>query len=196
VARYRNEFEVTRQIDSPSVIRADRLGASGGRTYLVSPYFDGVPLARLAGESMPVVELLPLLIQTVQALADIHPGGVLHKDLSPANILVDHGLRTVRIIDFDIRLRLLSEQQEAVAPSVLEGTLRYISPEQTGRMNRTIDYRADFYSLGAIFYELLAGTPCSRPPMPLSWCTTTWPSGRSSRWRCAGACPTPCATWC
>jgi predicted ATPase/serine phosphatase RsbU (regulator of sigma subunit)/tRNA A-37 threonylcarbamoyl transferase component Bud32 len=159
VARYRNEFEVTRQIDSPSVIRADRLGASGGRAYLVSPYFDGVPLGRLAGESTPLTELLPLMIQAVRALADIHQAGVLHKDLSPANILVDHGLRAMRIIDFDIASRLLSEQQEAVAPSVLEGTLRYISPEQTGRMNRTIDYRTDFYSLGAIFYELLAGTP-------------------------------------
>jgi predicted ATPase/serine phosphatase RsbU (regulator of sigma subunit)/tRNA A-37 threonylcarbamoyl transferase component Bud32 len=159
LARFRNEFEVTRQISSQGVIRADRLGTLDSRLYLILPYFDGVPLSRLKGESLPLIDLLTLMLHIVRAVGEIHQAGVVHKDLSPTNILVDPGLSSVRIIDFDIASRLQREQQEAVAPSALEGTLRYISPEQTGRMNRAVDYRADFYSLGAIFYELLAGAP-------------------------------------
>ncbi len=159
LARFRNEFEVTRAIDSPSVIRADRLGTLGSRSFLVLPYFDGVPLARLVGESIPLPDLLSLMLHVLRAVSDIHAAGVVHKDLSPTNILVDPALTSVRIIDFDIASRLRREQQEAVAPSALEGTLRYISPEQTGRMNRAVDQRADYYALGAIFYELLAGVP-------------------------------------
>src|SRR4029453_8516932 len=94
-----------------------------------------------------------------RAVSDIHDAGVVHKDLSPTNILVDPALSSVRILDFDLASRLEREQQEAVAPSALEGTLHYISPEQTGRMNRAVDYRADYYSLGAVFYELLAAAP-------------------------------------
>jgi predicted ATPase/serine phosphatase RsbU (regulator of sigma subunit)/tRNA A-37 threonylcarbamoyl transferase component Bud32 len=162
LARFRNEFEVTRPIHSPRVVRADQLGALGSRTFLVSPYYDGLPLARLLGESLPLPDLLSLMQLVLRAVGDVHDAGVVHKDLSPTNILVDAGLTSVRIIDFDIASRLQREQQEAVAPSALEGTLRYISPEQTGRMNRTVDYRADYYSVGAIFYELLAG----QPPFP------------------------------
>jgi serine/threonine protein kinase len=82
---------------------------------------------------------------------------VIHKDIKPANILIHPETQKVKLIDFSISSLLPKETQTLQTPNVLEGTLGYISPEQTGRMNRGIDYRSDFYSLGVTFYELLNG---------------------------------------
>ncbi|MEH2438415.1 MAG: AAA family ATPase [Nostoc sp.] len=82
---------------------------------------------------------------------------IIHKDIKPANILINPETKEVKLIDFSIASLLPRETQTLINPNVLEGTLAYISPEQTGRMNRLIDYRTDFYSLGVTFYELLTG---------------------------------------
>ncbi|MEG5140403.1 AAA family ATPase, partial [Microcoleus sp. A6-D4] len=97
---------------------------------------------------------------------------IIHKDIKPANILINPETKQVKLIDFSIASLLPRETQTLVNPNVLEGTLAYISPEQTGRMNRGIDYRTDFYSLGVTFYELLTGVlpfP-SNEPMELVHC--------------------------
>lgn len=87
---------------------------------------------------------------TVRGLADIHAAGVIHKDLNPSNIIVNTNSGALNIIDFGIASYRQSsiEESPAVAPRFLQGTLQYIAPEQTGRMNRRIDYRTDFYALG------------------------------------------------
>jgi serine/threonine protein kinase len=97
---------------------------------------------------------------------------VIHKDIKPANILINLQTKQVQLIDFSIASLLPKETEDIKNPNVLEGTLAYISPEQTGRMNRGIDYRSDFYSLGVTFYELLTGELpfiCD-PPMELVHC--------------------------
>ncbi|OYD86501.1 hypothetical protein CDG77_34835, partial [Nostoc sp. 'Peltigera membranacea cyanobiont' 213] len=97
---------------------------------------------------------------------------IIHKDIKPANILINPQTKQVKLIDFSIASLLPRETQSLINPNVLEGTLAYISPEQTGRMNRGIDYRTDFYSLGVTFYELLTGVlpfP-SNEPMELVHC--------------------------
>jgi serine/threonine protein kinase len=85
---------------------------------------------------------------------DLNQQRIIHKDIKPANILICPETHQVKLIDFSISSLLPKEQQQLINPNVLEGTLAYISPEQTGRMNRGIDYRTDFYSLGVTFYEL------------------------------------------
>ncbi|HBK63233.1 MAG TPA: serine/threonine protein kinase, partial [Cyanobacteria bacterium UBA11166] len=102
-------------------------------------------------------EFLNIAIQIVQTLAGLYSYRVIHKDIKPQNILINPQTKEVKLIDFSISSLLPRENQEITNPNMLEGTLAYISPEQTGRMNRGIDYRTDFYSLGIAFYELLTG---------------------------------------
>ena len=94
------------------------------------------------------------------ALGQVHRAHIIHKDINPSNLVINPGTGEVKIIDFGIATRFSTEHPVMKSPEVLEGTLAYMSPEQTGRMNRSLDYRTDFYSLGATFYEMLTG---SRP---------------------------------
>lgn len=87
----------------------------------------------------------------------IHASNIIHKDINPANIVFNPETEIIKIIDFGISTQLTRENPTLKNPNVLEGTLAYTSPEQTGRMNRSLDYRTDFYSLGVTFYELLTG---------------------------------------
>ncbi|MCG8365032.1 MAG: serine/threonine-protein kinase PknK, partial [Pseudanabaenales cyanobacterium] len=104
-------------------------------------------------------QFFPLAIQIARILGEIHAAQIIHKDINPGNIVFNPVTGIVKIIDFSIATQLNRETPVLKSPSVLEGTLAYLSPEQTGRMNRSLDYRSDFYSLGATFYELLTGQP-------------------------------------
>lgn len=173
VARFRREYEITRslhqpgQLGLPGVIRA--LGWERYQhTYLiVVEDYGGISLDRFLHENgnhgKTIADRLalffPLAIQVTEALGMIHARRVIHKDLNPANILYHPQTGQTKIIDFSISNTLTQENPAFHSPEVIEGTLPYISPEQTGRMNRAIDYRTDFYSLGMTFYELLTGQP-------------------------------------
>jgi serine/threonine protein kinase len=117
-------------------------------------------------------EFLNIAISIVQTLEGLYHNRIIHKDIKPDNILINPRTKQVKIIDFSIASLLPKENQEIINPNVLEGTLAYMSPEQTGRMNRGIDYRTDFYSLGVAFYELLTGQLpfISTDPMELVHC--------------------------
>ena len=96
-------------------------------------------------------------VRLAEVLQGMHHRRVIHKDINPHNILVDPGTGRLVLSDFSLASRMHAEHQELRHPSGLEGTIAYLSPEQTGRMNRDIDYRTDFYSLGVTFYEMLTG---------------------------------------
>ena len=120
--------------------------------------FGGTSLdSSLNGEPLALEPFLILAIQITSALGEVHQKNIIHKDINPANIVWNRNNNTTKLIDFGISSELPREISGLKAPSVLEGTLAYISPEQTGRMNRVVDYRTDFYSLGATFYKLLTG---------------------------------------
>ena len=104
-----------------------------------------------------LLDFLPIAIQIVDSLSNIHAAHVIHKDINPSNIVWNQVTNQLKIIDFGIASRLARENTGLKNPEQLEGTLAYISPEQTGRINRRIDYRTDLYSLGVTYYEMLSG---------------------------------------
>ncbi len=106
-------------------------------------------------QKFSIEEFLRIAIATTESLQQIHSANIIHKDINPSNIVFNPASGELKIIDFGISSQLTRENYTIKNPNILEGTLAYMSPEQTGRMNRSLDYRTDFYSLGATFYELL-----------------------------------------
>jgi PAS domain S-box-containing protein len=158
IARFRREYEILRDLDLPGVVSAYSLETDQHRWVMVLEDFGGESLARLkmAG-TLALTEFLTLAIQVADVLGQIHQQNIMHKDINPSHILFNSTTNQVKLIDFGISTVLSREVPFISNPNVLEGTLAYMSPEQTGRMNRAMDYRTDFYSLGATLYELLTG---------------------------------------
>ncbi len=157
VAWFRREFELMRSLALPNVVKAHSLTYEQQHWIMVlEDGGDSLNRLRLAG-TLPLDELLRLAIRITEAVGELHQQYVIHKDLNPTNIVYNPSTGEVKLIDFGISTALSRETASFRNPNVLEGTLAYISPEQTGRMNRDIDYRTDFYSLGVTLYELLTG---------------------------------------
>jgi predicted ATPase/transcriptional regulator with GAF, ATPase, and Fis domain len=158
VAGLGREYEILRDLDVLGVPRACGLERHRDRPALILEDAPGVRLkTQIAGRRLELPVFLAYAIQLVDVLAALHRHGIVHKDVNPNNILVDPAVGRLTLIDFSIASRLPSEHPQLVHPNLLEGTIAYMSPEQTGRMNREVDYRTDFYSLGVTFYEMLTG---------------------------------------
>lgn len=169
-ARLKHEFEVTRRIKAPGVIQVYDLERHNNLPVIVLEDFGGDSLDNLARQRrFPIEELLGIAIQLTRGLADIHAANIIHKDINPSNIVYNPATGTTKIIDFGISTFLTREQAALSSPQIFQGSLPYISPEQTGRMNRSIDYRTDFYSLGVTLYELLTGRPLFIVNEPIEW---------------------------
>jgi PAS domain S-box-containing protein len=140
-----------------------------GQTMLVVDYTGGEPLNRLIRAPMEIGEFLRLSVALTSAVCQLHRRGVIHKDVKPANILVDSATGQVRLTGFGIASRLPRERQLAEPPEFIAGTLAYMAPEQTGRVNRSIDSRSDLYALGVTFYEMLTGSLPFMASDPMEW---------------------------
>ena len=140
-----------------------------GRPTLLFEDPGGEPLARLLGQPWEITPFLSVAIGMATALSRLHERGLIHKDIKPAHILVDAATGAVRLIGFGIASRLRREHQAPEPPEVIAGTLAYIAPEQTGRMNRSIDSRSDLCSLGVSFYETLVGALPFTAGDPMEW---------------------------
>ena len=155
--QFRNQYTIAKNLDLPGIVKPLALETHGNGYALVMPDDGYISLGKWQKEEFPMVDFLTIAIQLVGILHGLYRNRVIHKDIKPANILIHPQTKQVKIIDFSISSLLPKETLQISNPNVLEGTLAYISPEQTGRMNRGIDYRTDFYSLGVTFYELLTG---------------------------------------
>lgn len=155
---FKREYDITRQLDIAEVVDVYAIENDQHRWVMVLEDFGGTSVAqlRLAGK-LDINEFLVLAIKWCDILGKIHAHHIMHKDINPANLVLNPETGQVKLIDFGISTVLEREKQSFRNPNQLEGTLAYISPEQTGRMNRAMDYRTDFYSLGVSFYELLTG---------------------------------------
>lgn len=158
VARRRHEYAILKQLDVNGVIKAYALESYSNGLALILEGINAKPLNDLirAG-TLDVKETLRIAIRLAEILAGIYKQRVIHKDIKPANILIEEGTNNVYLIDFGVASLLSQEALHSTAPHALEGTLAYMSPEQSGRINRVIDRRTDFYSLGVTLYEMLVG---------------------------------------
>jgi len=158
LVQFRNQYIITRHLDSPHIVRPLALERHGNGYALVMSDEGAIALGDYWQKSDRNLSLfLNIAIQLSEALHYLGQQRIIHKDIKPANILICPERQQIQLIDFSISSLLPKETQQIQNPNILEGTLAYISPEQTGRMNRGIDYRTDFYSLGITFYELLTG---------------------------------------
>jgi predicted ATPase/signal transduction histidine kinase len=167
--RLRREYELGASLEGPRFVRSLAFDTYEGMPSVVLEDSGGQPLERLLAAPMPVEEFLELAVGMANAVAELHRQGVIHKDLKPENVLVDPATKQVKLADFGIATRLPREQQAARPPQLIEGTLPYMSPEQTGRMNRALDSRSDLYSLGVTFYRMLTGRLPFEARDPLEW---------------------------
>jgi PAS domain S-box-containing protein len=166
-ARLRNEYEIGHRLDCPGVLHPLTLGTWSGRTALVLEWFDGQPLDTLLGSSMPIERFLVLAEGIARALGDLHSEGVVHRDIKPENILVGAAGGEVKLSGLGIASQLPGCHVRGGA--LIEGSLAYMSPEQTGRTSRRVDHRSDLYSLGVTFYEILSGQLPFDAKDPLEW---------------------------
>src|SRR5919202_341325 len=158
LVRYRTEYRITRELKEAGVVRVYDLQKYQNSLVMFVEDFGGESLTIwMQQRSFTLEEFLEIAIATTEILEQIHRANIIHKDINPSNIVYNPQTKQLKIIDFGISTQLSRETPILKNPGVMEGTLAYISPEQTGRMNRTLDYRADFYSLGVTFYELLTG---------------------------------------
>jgi predicted ATPase/class 3 adenylate cyclase/GAF domain-containing protein/tRNA A-37 threonylcarbamoyl transferase component Bud32 len=156
IARYRTEYQMTKSLNLTGVIKVYDLQKYQNTLIMFLEDFGGESLKICHQQSsFTLLEFLSIAIKVTEILGQIHAQNIIHKDINPSNIIFNPSTRQVKIIDFGISTQLSRENTTLKNPNILEGTLAYISPEQTGRMNRPLDYRTDFYSLGITFYELL-----------------------------------------
>jgi diguanylate cyclase (GGDEF)-like protein len=157
IARWRHEFAVLRSIDSALVIKAHALEHFGRGAALVLEDFAATSLAQLIQRGLlDLSDQLTLAIRLAKAVGAVHEHRLIHGDVAPKNVLVDPASLDIKLCDFGLSTRLDIQPRRADGGSMV-GTLEYMSPEQTGRTNLDVDYRSDFYSLGATLYELLSG---------------------------------------
>src|SRR5271167_2621227 len=185
--RLAHEYELKDELDGAWAVRPLELVRERGGTKLVLEDSGGEPLARLLGVPMEVGGFLRLAIGIAAALGKAHQAGLVHKDLKPGHVLVNCVDGRARLTGFGIASRLPRERQTPEPPETIAGTLAYMAPEQTGRMNRSIDARSDLYALGVTLYDRLTGTlPCTTSdPIELIHChiarEPTPPSAHSRR---------------
>ncbi|MEG4375549.1 MULTISPECIES: AAA family ATPase [unclassified Microcoleus] len=173
ITNLRQEFIITQNLECEGIVKTYKLENYQNSLALILEDFGGLSLYHfMAANNLSITEWLRVAIALSETLIYLHQVPIIHKDIKPSNIIINPATGKVKLTDFSISSRLELKNQSISNPNLLEGTLAYMSPEQTGRMNRAIDYRTDFYSLGVTFYEMLTNQlPFSTTdPMELVYC--------------------------
>jgi predicted ATPase/signal transduction histidine kinase/CheY-like chemotaxis protein len=164
-----HEYSIRNEIDPDWAAQPIALEFYDGRMILVLNDPGGEPLERLLGEPLELTEFLHLAIALAGVLGKLHAAGLIHKNVKPANVLAERGTGKVWLTGFGIASRLPRERQTPEPPEMIAGTRAYMAPEQTGRMNRSIDSRSDLYSFGVTLYEMLTGVLPFNASDPMEW---------------------------
>jgi serine/threonine protein kinase len=167
--RLEHEYSLREALDPAWAARPIGIARHLDRTVLVLEDPGGVPLDQLLGHPLDLAFVLRLAIGLSSAINHLHQRGIIHKDIKPANVLVNSVTGQCWLMGFGIASRLPRERQSPEPPEFVAGTLAYMAPEQTGRMNRSIDSRSDLYALGVTFYEMLTGSLPFTASDPMEW---------------------------
>jgi PAS domain S-box-containing protein len=167
--RLEHEFALKAELEADWAARPVALSRYNGRMALVLEDPGGASLDTLLGRPLDASHFLRIALPLAGALRHVHERGLIHRDIKPANILVDPASGGVWLTGFGIASRLPRERQAPAPPEVIAGTLAYMAPEQTGRMNRSVDSRSDLYALGVTFYEMLTGQLPFTAADPMEW---------------------------
>jgi predicted ATPase/class 3 adenylate cyclase/tRNA A-37 threonylcarbamoyl transferase component Bud32 len=158
ILRFKREYKISTMFDGQYAIKANKIFAYENSLAIEFDDIQGESLDNIISkQKLTTTQFLHLAVKITECLGIIHDKQVIHKDLNPSNIVWNQQTDQLQLIDFGVSTNLPKEKPEVLSPNVIEGTLVYISPEQTGRMNRSMDYRTDFYSLGVTFYRMLTG---------------------------------------
>ncbi|MDY6897393.1 MAG: AAA family ATPase [Cyanobacteriota bacterium] len=166
IVQFRNQYFLSKNLNTSTIVKPYSLEKYHKSYAFVMEDFGGMTVNKqiknctfdnIGDNYYFLHNFLDIAIKITSALDELHRNQIIHKDIKPDNILINPDTKEVKIIDFSISTILPKEVQFLINPDVLEGTLAYISPEQTGRMNKGIDYRTDYYSLGITLFELLTG---------------------------------------
>jgi serine/threonine protein kinase len=159
ITQLHNEYEILNRIQSAYAVDVYKLVETEGLPVMVMEYVEQQPLTvRLREGPLDVLDILKLAQELAIALDAIHSFGVIYKNLNSDNILVDKDLSNPKLVDFSLAV-FDNPSMPIESTNSIEGMVEYMSPEQTGRMNRSIDYRSDIYSLGAVIYAISTGRP-------------------------------------
>ena len=169
LARLEHAYRLRDELDSTWAARPVALVQQDGHPALLIEDPGGELLARLVGKTWDLMPFLRVAVGLTVSIGRLHARGLIHKDIKPANILVNTTTGDVWLAGFGLASRLARERQAPDSPDVIAGTLPYMAPEQTGRMNRSIDARSDLYSLGVTLYELLTGKLPFTASDPMEW---------------------------
>jgi len=157
IQQFNNEYDTVADLPINGIRKVLAKESIENNYRLILEYFDGITLKEYFNDqAVDIQSFLPIIVKICEILGEIHQAKIIHKDINSKNILIDKK-GDVKIIDFGISTKYSLKIQNLFNPEHLEGTLAYISPEQTGRMNRTVDYRSDLYSLGVVLYEAFTG---------------------------------------
>ena len=159
IARFRREYGLIKNVDLKGIIK----------TFDIIDYEDGFALIEEDSDNISIKSyldkkeafdlnsLLKISADIAGTLGNLHAKGVIHRDIKPGNLLINPITEDIKITNFGISAILTHENDEVYNPDFINSTLTYMSPEQTGRMNRTVDYRTDIYSIGITLYEIFTG---------------------------------------
>src|SRR4030095_1786889 len=171
VSRLAHEYSLRDYLDHSWAVRPLELVRARGQTMLLLQPTRARPLYELLGPGLTIGAFLRVAIAVTNAVTHLHQSGLIHKDIKATNILMDPESGDAQLIGFGIASRLPRERQTIEPPQFIAGTLSHMAPEQSGRMNRSIDSRSDLYSLGITFYHALTGTLPFNAHDPMEWVT-------------------------
>lgn len=158
LASFKHEYTLNHELKLDHLVHCQTMIEEIDKYALIYDFAPGVSLKSwLSGVAVPIDMFFPVALSLVNALEELHSHGVIHKDIKPENILINPDTLEIKFLDLSFATKVSHEIQELNRVDKLEGSLAYMAPEQTGRMNRPVDYRCDYYALGICFYEMLAG---------------------------------------
>lgn len=160
ISRIKQEYEILKLfVNEKNIVHVDGIEKYDNSYAIIMENIKTSTLADLLSheKKIKLSVFIDLAIEMAETLRNVHQHNIIHKDINPTNIMCDYQNKTIKLLDFSLSVNLPKEHVEVVSPKMLEASLTYISPEQSGRMNRGIDYRTDYYSLGVIFYQMLTG---------------------------------------